>query len=120
MTNLINAVLIAILTLLSGYFDSRGFLNGSLIWDNGYLVVDKLLKSAGGFGLGILFYWIALRQLKELNVAFSTEVQALGWFSVTMIGIAVTSGAILRWPIMDRIISIIVFAGLTWLVYRGH
>lgn len=118
--NIANIVIVIILTLLSGYSDSRGFLYASNIWNNGHLVLDKLAKSAAGFGFGIFCYWIVLRYLKELNIAVSTEVQTLGWFSVTMLGVALSNGEIFKWPLVDRLVSVIILTGLAWLLFRGH
>jgi hypothetical protein len=117
---IINTVIAITLTLVSGYADSRGFLYASDIWNNGQLQLDKLVKSGVGFAIGIFCYWIVLRYLKELNVALSTEVQTLGWFSVTMLGIAITSGEIWKWPVFDRFVALFVLLGMGWLLFRGR
>lgn len=80
----------------------------------------ELIKSAIGFGIGISLYWIIIRYLPRLGIAASTEVQTLGWFSVTMIGIALSSGELAKWNLTDKFIAVLVILGLGWLMFRGH
>ncbi|HPO87512.1 MAG TPA: hypothetical protein PLN86_16860 [Candidatus Hydrogenedentes bacterium] len=119
-SNLIAVLIVLVLTLVSGYFDSRGFLFASEMWVGGKLVIDKLVKSGLGFGLGIISYWVVLRFLKDLHIALSTEVQTLGWFGVTLILVAFSSGEFLKWALTDRIIALIVLLGIGFLLFRGH
>jgi hypothetical protein len=112
-------VLVVALTILSGFADSRGFVYASSVWENGQLVWDALIKSALGFSVGILMYWIALRYLPRLEVAASTEMQTLGWFCVTIVGVALSSGQFVNWAPLDKLVGIGIIAGLGWLLFRG-
>ncbi len=120
MEKILFAVLVFFLTILSGYFDSRGFLHASDMWNNGQVVWPELLKSAAGFGIGILLYWLVIRYLPKLGIAASTEIQTLGWFSVTMIGIAMSSGEFIKWNLPEKAVAAFLLVGLGWLMFRGH
>ena len=50
----------------------------------------------------------------------SPEVQTLGWFVVTIAGVALASGDFFRWPIADRGVAVVVLLGLGWLVLHSH
>lgn len=113
-------LLILVLTLLSGYADSRGFLHAANIWANGKLVWDELFKSAAGFGIGILLYWLVIRFLPLINIAASPEMQTLGWFVVTLSGVAISSGEFRDWPLADQAVGVAILAGMGWLLFRGH
>jgi hypothetical protein len=111
-------IAIIVFTLLSGLGDSLGFVHSSKIWrTNGTVDWWQLLRAGLGFGFGILMYWLALRFLNQLKM-LSTEVQSLGWFAVTMIGIAFFSGRIFKWQTVDIIIALLVFSGVGWLLYH--
>lgn len=114
------AVLVVGLTLLAGFCDSRGFLHASALWDSGRVVWPELMKSAAGYALGVLFYWLAIRFLPRLDLALSTEVQTLGWFCVTIVGVSLSSGELSKWSTVDILAAVLVIVGLGWLLFRGH
>jgi hypothetical protein len=107
--------LIVVLTLISGYGDSRGFIYAAQMWEDGRLAGGMLARSAAGFALGVGAYWLALRFLGQFG-AVSPEVQTLGWFGVTIAGVAMTSGAFASWWIGDQIAAVLVLAGIGWLL----
>ena len=111
-------VLIVAVTLVSGVADARGFIHASKIWQDDRLVWSELGKSAIGFLAGIAAYWLSLRYMKALGV-MTPEIQTLIWFGVTMIGVAVISGRVLRWPLLDQGVAVAVLVGLGWLIYRS-
>jgi len=115
------ALVVVVLTISSGYCDSRGFLHSSKVWNSqGKLVWGETLRSALGFAGGILLYWGALRFLPKIDVAKSTETQTIGWFITAMVGIALSTGNFFRWSVVDRVVGVAVIAGLAWLLFRGH
>lgn len=117
MSYLLNVLLVIGLTLLSGFGDSRGFIYASQLWDKGKIVYDALLKSTLGFALGIVAYWVVIKYMQKLNI-ISPEIQTIGWFGVTIIGIAMTSGQFFKWHRTDQIIAIVVVFGIGWLLFR--
>jgi len=110
-------VLLIALTLLSGVADAQGFVHASQVWLNGKLVWPEVMKSAVGFVGGIVAYWMCIRLLQELSI-FSPEMQTLGWFTATILGVALFSGKFVQWPIVNQLIGIAVLFGLTWLLVR--
>jgi hypothetical protein len=118
MYQIILAALLVTLTLISGFADAQGFIHASHMWLNGKLIWPEVFKSALGFGLGIVTYWICVRFLQGFRI-FSPEIQTITWFTVTIIGVAMVSGKFLHWRITDQIIGIIVLFGVAWLLIRA-
>jgi hypothetical protein len=110
-----SVVLLIALTLISGFADAQGFIHASKAWLNGKLIWPELMQSASGFGLGIVAYWICIRFLQDFKI-ISPEIQTVGWFTVTIIGVAIFSGKFLHWPIVEQIVGIAVLLGMAWLL----
>src|SRR5688572_25150496 len=110
-------ILLVGLTLVSGLLDSRGFLHASRAWDEGQLVVDELLRSAGGFAGGILCYWLLVRSAQELGIV-SAEAQTVAWFATTLVGVALVSGEYAGWSRPDQALGLIAVALILTLVVR--
>lgn len=110
-------ILIIIFTLVSGFGDAQGFIHAGKIWQEGRFVWSEAIKSALGFQFGVLSFWFALRYLGQFGV-FSTEIQTLLWFAVTMIGVAALSGQFLQWQRIDQAVSMGVLLGIGWLLFR--
>jgi hypothetical protein len=81
----------------------------------GRLQAEAVARSAVGFAVGIGAYWLALRFVTDIGIV-APELQALLWFTVTIIGVAITSGVFLSWRPIDQVISGVVLCGLGWLV----
>jgi len=111
------AALIVGLTLLSGCADSQGFIHAAHIWANRKVVWLEVGKSALGFSSGIIFYWIALKYLKEAQIA-APEIQTLIWFGVTIVGVAIASGKFAQWRGAEQLIATGVLLGIGWLITR--
>ena len=105
------------LTLMSGYFDARGFVHASRMWSDEGLVVRELVQSAAGFALGVTCYWIVVRLARLLGVV-SAEAQALGWFAATAVGVAIISGEYSKWHAADRALAVVLLIGLATLQFR--
>ena len=110
--------LVTMWTLLSGVGDSQGFVGASRMWSEGALVRGELVRSAAGFAVGAVGYWLAVRYLRELGVN-TAEVQTLGWFVVTMIGVGLVSRSFGGWPLLDQTVGVLVLGGVGWLMLRG-
>ncbi len=113
----VTALLILVLTLLSGIGDAQGFLHSARVWAQGQPVWEEVVKATLGYSLGILMYWLAIRYLNQFGIT-SPEMQTLGWFAVTIIGVALFSGQFWRWQAVDRLVAIGVLAGVGWLLLR--
>lgn len=109
--------MVIIFTFLSGLGDAQGFLYASKIWGAGKIYWDMLIRSALGYSFGIAMYWVALRFLSDLKT-IPPEIQTLGWFLVIMVSIALFNGQFLKWQLIDRIIALVLFIGLVFLIYR--
>ena len=110
-------VLIVIFSALCGYGDAQGFIYAGKVWQDGQFMWKEALKSALGFQFGVFMFWLVLRSLAQVGT-FSTEVQTLLWFAVTIIGVALLSGKFTGWERLDQVVGIAVLAGVGWLLYR--
>ena len=109
---------IVMFTVLSGLGDAEGFIHASKVWQDGRFVWSEALKCFAGFQFGMLMYWLALWKLSSHGVV-AVEVQTLFWFAATIIGVALLSGRILRWPAIDKAVAVTVLTGIGWLLCRG-
>jgi|SRR3989344_219305 len=114
---IVRVFVIIVLTLLSGFGDSRGFLHSAKIWQGDKLILKEVAQSAMGFLLGIVAYWYAVRFLQQIGVV-SAEMQTLLWFSVTIIGVAAASGQFVHWGLVNQTIAIAVMLGIGVLIFR--
>jgi hypothetical protein len=105
------------LSLLSGLGDAQGFLHAARMWKAGRLVAGELGRSAAGFAVGIAAYWICVRYLQRCGV-LAPETQTLVWFGTTLLGVALVSGQLFRWPPMEQAVAGLVFLGIGWLLFR--
>jgi hypothetical protein len=113
-------ILLVVLALWvgSGIADSHGFVHASRMWREGTLVWREWLWSAIGFTLGSAMYWLSLRYTGRLGIV-SAEAQVMVWFAVTIVGVAVVSGKFGEWPLVDRLVALVVASGLGWLMVRA-
>jgi hypothetical protein len=87
------------------------------MWRGGSLVWSELARSAGGFLVGMVMYWCAVRYLGEAGIV-TAEIQTLLWFVITIVGVAVLRGRFFAWPASDQVVAFGVMAGLAWLLTR--
>lgn len=111
------AILIIVLTLLSGLADAQGFIHAASAWVNGKIIWQEAFKSLLGFGAGALCYILVINFLKQAGIV-SAEIQTLLWFSVAIVGVAVISGKFLHWQLLDQVVGLIVLCGVAWLLFR--
>lgn len=113
----LNAVAALLITVASGYADSRGFIHASEMWRGDGLNTGELLRSAIGFATGIALFWVALRFATRAGVV-TPEIQTFGWFLVTIVGVAIATGSVAEWPAVDRLLAVGVAAGFGVLLLR--
>jgi len=110
-------LLITVLTVGSGIFDSLAFTYSSRMWQEGKLALGPASKAAVTFSIGIALYWCAIRYLGEAGVVLP-EIQTLIWFGVTIIGVAIIGGRLGDWQLIDQILGANVILSLGWLITR--
>ena len=110
-------LIVFVLTILSGFADSQGFIHASRIWQDDQLVWAEMAKSALGFSIGIISFWLVLRYMIQIGIV-SAEMQTLGWFTITIIGVALASGEAFRWQTIDKIVAFLVVLGIAWLLFH--
>jgi len=110
-------LIIILLTIFSGLSDAQGFLHAARIWQGNGLIWGELGRSALGFVVGIALYWVALRSMNAVGIT-SPEIQTIGWFGVTLIGVAFVSGSFIKWTFVDQAVTLIVLIGIGWLIFR--
>jgi hypothetical protein len=49
----------------------------------------------------------------------SPELQTIGWFGVTIVGVALVNGGVTRWEPVDRLVAALCVAGICWLVVHA-
>jgi hypothetical protein len=110
-------IIILVLTLISGWGDSQGFVHSSKVWEKGKFIWSEAGLSALGYIFGTVVFWLAIKYLQEVKV-FSAEVQTLFWFSTVIVGVAIASGKFFQWDAIDKIIGIAVLVGIAILLFR--
>jgi len=116
-TSIGRLLLIVVLTLISGFGDSRGFLYSAKVWQSDKFIFRVALQSVLGFLLGIVAYWFAIKFLQQIGVV-SAEMQTLLWFTVTIVGVAIASGQFAHWGLVNQVIGVLVLVGLGLLIFR--
>ena len=106
-----------VLTIISGYGDSQGFLFASRIWDQNRVNWDAMLKSGLGYAFGVGVFWLSIRFFNALGIN-SPELQTIGWFAVTIIGVALFSGDFLKWGALDKALGLIALVSVGLLMFR--
>jgi hypothetical protein len=91
---------VALFTALSGLGDALGFVYAGKTWQDGRFVWNEAIKCVAAFQLGMIMYWLALWRLTSLGVV-AAETQTLCWFAATIVGVALFSGRIFRWQVVD-------------------
>ncbi len=108
---------IVIFTLLSGFGDAQGFVHAANVWHNGKIVWAEITKSALGVILGLTAYWIAIKFLQDVGIV-TPEIQTIGWFAITIVGVALISGKFIHWQTVDQIVALLVIFGIGWLLVK--
>jgi hypothetical protein len=117
--NLGTLVVAGAVTVVSGLADAYGFVHASRMWDEGHhLVAFEWARSGIGFAVGILCYWFVVRLVEGAGV-HSALVQTLGWFSVTVVGVALLDGDVRRWTVANQVVAGAVVFGIGWLLAKA-
>ncbi|HNR46238.1 MAG TPA: hypothetical protein PKH92_01150 [Anaerolineaceae bacterium] len=112
--------LMVVLTLVSGLGDSQGFIHAARVWTGSKFNWNEALLCLGGFTFGMIAYWFVIRLMNDFGIT-SPELQTIGWFAATIIGVALFSGDFFKWQRLDQGIAIAALVAVAWLVVRkGH
>ena len=114
---ILSAVIIIVVTILSGLADAQGSIHASRIWQNGQLVVGELAQAAGFFAVGIGMYFVAIRFMQQVGIV-SPEIQTTIWFGFMIVGVALFNRAFFQWNTLDQIVALVVIGGILWLSIR--
>ena len=119
MKTLFSAVLVLVLTVLSGVMDARGFVYAGRAWPEGNLDWSAVVQSMLAFFVGISLYIGAVRFMQAMGLN-AVALQSGIWFVVTAVGIAALDGTVLQWSRLQQIVAVAVIAGLAWLISTAH
>ena len=112
------SALAVVLCVASGTADAQGFLHASRIWEAEHVIWPEVARSALGFSVGICCFWGSLPFLQRLGIV-SPEVQTAVWFFATIVGVALASGRIARWPMAEQAVAVAIALALGWLLVRS-
>ena len=110
-------VRVILLTTLSGLADAQGFVRAAQTFQGSAVSVNDLALTMIYFGLGLVSYLFAVRDLMRLGIG-APEVHMLFWLGVTIVGLALLSGKFSQWAGVDRLVGATVVLGISWLILR--
>lgn len=111
----VSALLVLVLTALSGVMDARGFVYAGRAWPDGHLDWPTVGLSLLAFLAGISLYIASIRSMQALGL-HTVALQSGIWFVVTAIGIAVMDGTVVQWSRSQQLVALAVMVGLAWLI----
>ncbi len=115
MSQVVNALLVFGLTLISGVLDARGFVYASRAWPEGVLDLKWGVSAVVAFVGGLSCYVVAVRYMQGFGLQ-GVALQSALWFIVTAAGVAVMDGSILGWTRAQQGVAVMVAIGLGWLI----
>lgn len=114
---MLDVLLAIVLTLITGVCDAFGFVHASRTWKGGQFSPREAILAVSLFLVGIVVYIALIRNLQRLGIT-SPEIQTLGWFATTVIGIAIIERSIVGWATTDKVMAAVAFVSVGWLVVR--
>ena len=112
-----NVVFLVVLTAVSALADAIGFINVDKAWLGNRPHASALVLACTGYAVGIATYVFAVKYLKLLTDV-GPEVQTVGWFMLTIIGVALGSGAFFTWPLPTKFLATVTVAALVLIAVR--
>jgi hypothetical protein len=111
----LSALLVLVLTVLSGVMDARGFVYAGRAWPAGNIDWAAVGMSMLAFFAGISLYIGAVRFMQTMGLN-AVALQSGIWFVATAIGIAAMDGSVVQWTRAQQFVALAVIAGLAWLI----
>ena len=99
-----NVALLIVLTFVTAWGDSRGFIYASQVWTDGRADWEAVFRSSCGFVIGVGAYIAALKYVAVFG-ELSASVQTLAWFLVTIVGVALFSRDVFSWSPVDQALA---------------
>jgi len=115
MGQVVNYLVVGVLTILSGLLDARGFLYASKAWPEGQLDLKMALASLASFAGGVSAYIVAIKFMQNAGI-LGVALQSGIWFVVTAVGIAAMDATLLQWTRTQQVVGIVVAVALGWLI----
>ena len=106
------------LTLASALVDSQAIVAASRAWHEGRLVLSAAGASAAWFFVGFFVYIAAMRFLAASGLTEAT-LQVLCWFGATILGVALVSGDLFRWPAPRVVAASVAVLALAYVLIDG-
>src|SRR6478752_2243467 len=110
---------IVLLAMLAGFGDAFGFSRAPHIWVQQGVSAVALAQTLSGFLVGAVAYVALVRLLVSCDIR-TPAVQAMIWFAACSIGVGTASGRMYHWPATDKVVGLMVVAGIAWLAVRVH
>jgi hypothetical protein len=115
----LSALVVLLLTVLSGVMDARGFVYAGRAWPSGVIDWNAVGRSMLAFFAGISLYIGAVRFMQSMGLN-AVALQSGIWFVATAIGIAAMDGTVMQWTRLQQLVAVVVMAGLAWLITTSH
>ena len=115
MGQVVNYLVVGVLTILSGLLDARGFVYAARAWPEGQFDLKMALASLAAFVGGVSAYIVAIRFMQNAGI-HGVALQSGIWFVVTAAGIAVMDGSLVQWTRTQQAVGLAVAIGLGWLL----
>jgi hypothetical protein len=108
---------IVLLAMLAGFGDAFGFTRAPHVWAQHGLSGPALAQTLFGFLVGAVGYVALVRLLLSCDIR-TPEVQAMIWLAACSVGVGTASGRAYHWPATDKVVGLLVVAGIAWLSLR--
>jgi hypothetical protein len=110
-----NLVVVAVLTVVSGLLDARGFVYAARVWPAGQFDLKMAVASMAAFAGGISAYIVAVKFMQNAGIV-GVALQSGIWFVVTAVGIAAMDGTLMQWTRAQQGVGLAVAIALGWLI----
>jgi hypothetical protein len=110
-----NLVVVAVLTVVSGLLDARGFVYAARVWPEGQFDLKMAVASMAAFAGGISAYILAVKFMQNAGIV-GVALQSGIWFVVTAVGIAAMDGTLMQWTRAQQVVGLGVAIALGWLI----
>ena len=115
MGQIVNYVVVGLLTIASGLLDARGFVYAARAWPAGQLDLKMALASLAAFAGGVSAYIVAIKFMQNAGI-HGVALQSGIWFVVTALGIAAMDGTLVQWTRTQQLVGVAVAIALGWLI----
>jgi hypothetical protein len=115
MGQIVNYLVVGLLTIASGLLDARGFIYAERAWPAGQFDLRMALASLAAFAGGVSAYIVAIKFMQNAGI-HGVALQSGIWFVVTAFGIAAMDGTLMQWTRTQQVVGVAVAVALGWLI----